>query len=80
MVKREFLSVLQIYQGQQINKSQGTYYSTWLHDGKQHTFPVSTPKDNFEHSAKTCLGKDFEYEELNKKYKDKREKNIFIEL
>ncbi len=42
----------------------------WLQDGKQHSFPVTTPEDNTLPSAKVCLEKDFEYEELNWKYKD----------
>ena len=41
----------------------------WLQDGKQHSFPVSSPEDNTLLSAKAHLDKDFEYEELNQKYK-----------
>ena len=54
----------------------------WLHDGKQHTFPVSTPEDNFEPSAKARLEKDFEYDKLNKKIKGQKGEGhiLLIEL
>ena len=52
----------------------------WLQDVKQHSFPFSTPEENTLPSAKVCLDKDFEYEELNRKYKDRKEKEIFESL
>ena len=50
----------------------------WLQDGKQHSFPTSTPRDNYLSSAKACLKKDFEYEEFNQKYKDQKDKDVFL--
>ena len=40
----------------------------WLDDGNQHSFLVKTPEDNYIPSVKAQLEKDFEYEEVNKKY------------
>ena len=40
----------------------------WLNDSNQHSFPVKTPEVNYLPSAKAQLEKDFEYEEVNKKY------------
>jgi len=52
----------------------------WLDDGFQHSFPVSTPVDNYVPSAKSQLEKDFEYEELNKRYDPTKDKDIFSSL
>ena len=52
----------------------------WLSDGNQHSFPVKTPEDNHIPSAKARLEKDFEFEELNKKYDSRKEKDIFSAL
>ena len=52
----------------------------WLDDGNQHSFPVKTPEDNYSPSAKARLEKDFEFEEINKKYADRKEKDIFSSL
>ena len=52
----------------------------WLSDGNQHSFPIKTPEDNHIPSAKARLDKDFEFEELNKKYESKEEKDIFSAL
>ena len=52
----------------------------WLDDGKQHSFPVSTPVDNYIPSAKSRLEKDFEYVELNKKYDAIKDKDIVSSL
>ena len=49
----------------------------WLDDGNQHSFPVTIPEDNCIPSAKARLEKDFEYEEVNKKYDAQKEKDIF---
>ena len=51
-----------------------------LWDGKQYLFPVSTPGDSTLPSAKARLDKDFEYEELNQKYKDRKETEILVSL
>ena len=52
----------------------------WLDDGKQHSFPVSTPVDNYIPSAKARLEKDFEYVEINKKYDAIKDKDIVSSL
>ena len=52
----------------------------WLDDGNQHSFSVKTPEDNYSPSAKARLEKDFEFEEINKKYADRKEKDIFSSL
>ncbi len=40
-------------------------------------FPVKIPKVNFLSSAKVHLDKDVEYEQLDQKYMDQKEKDIF---
>ena len=52
----------------------------WLDDGNQHSFPVNTLKDNYIPSAKAKLEKYFEYEQNNKKYDAKKDKDIFSSL
>ena len=52
----------------------------WLADGKQHSFPVKTPEDNYLPSAKARLEKDFEYENLNKKNKGLQNTDVFSTL
>ena len=52
----------------------------WLNDGNQHSFPVITLEDIHILSAKARLEKDFEFEELNKKYDGKKDKDIFSAL
>ena len=52
----------------------------WLDDGNQHSFPVKTPEDNYISSTKARLEKDFKYEEINKKYDARKNKDIFSSL
>ena len=52
----------------------------WLDYGNKHSFPVKTPEDNYIPSAKAQLEKDFEYEEVNKKYDARKDKDIFSSL
>ena len=52
----------------------------WLQDGNQHPFPVSTSEDNTLPAAKAQPDKDFEYEELNWKFQDWKENEIFSSL
>ena len=51
-----------------------------LQDGKQRTFSVKTPEDNFLPTAKAWLDKDFEYEKLNNQYEQQEKKDIFSSL
>ena len=52
----------------------------WLQYGKLHFIPVSTPKDSFLPSTKVHLDKNFQNEELKRKYKDTKENDIFSSL
>ena len=45
----------------------------WLQDRKQQSFAVSTPEVDILPFSEVCLDKDFEYEEINWKYKDQKE-------
>ena len=52
----------------------------WLQDGKQHSFPVSTPEDKYLPGVKAWLDKDLQYKELNRKKSFTEEKQIFSSL
>ena len=52
----------------------------WLDDGNQHSFPVKSLEDNYIPSANVWLDKDIEYEVINNKNDDKKEKDIFSSL
>ena len=52
----------------------------WLKDGKQHSFPASTPEDKYLPGAKARLDKDLQYEELNRKNSFTEENQIFTSL
>ncbi len=53
----------------------------WLKDGKQHSFPVSTPEDKYLPGVKARLDKDLQFKELNSKKSSFTEvKQIFSSL
>ena len=70
MVKQKFCQFEKFVNDNELTRIE-ILTNMWLSDDSQHSFPVKTPKHIYLPSAKIQLEKDFDYEELNRKNKDK---------
>ena len=77
MVIEIFVSLKKIVEDNNLTRVK-VLTNIWLTDGKQHSFPVKTPKDNYLPSDKARLEKDFKYETLNKKIRECRRMISFL--